>query len=115
MCRVNGNLNVSRGIGDLKYKSNRTLGPGEQIISAEPDVRKFSLTPEDRFFVLACDGVWDVMRNQEVVDYVVERLDAGEKLQDICSSLLDKCLAPDPNLTKGIGCDNMTILIVQLH
>ncbi len=39
---------------------------GLQIITAEPDVRRVAITPEDRFFLLACDGVWDVMSNQEV-------------------------------------------------
>jgi serine/threonine protein phosphatase PrpC len=63
-CRVNGNLNLSRAIGDLKYKSNEHLPAAAQIISAEPDVTETSLSPNDYFLVLACDGVWDVMSNQ---------------------------------------------------
>ena len=62
-CRVNGNLNLSRAIGDLKYKAH-DLAPKDQIITAQPDVTRVSLTPEDKFFVLACDGVWDGMSNQ---------------------------------------------------
>lgn len=61
---MNGNLNLSRAIGDLKYKLNAELPPKDQIITAEPDVRSITLTPEDRFFLLACDGIWDVMTNQ---------------------------------------------------
>lgn len=64
VARVNGNLNLSRAIGDLKYKTNERLPPEKQVITAHPDVRIFELTPEDRFFILACDGVWDVMSNQ---------------------------------------------------
>ena len=30
---------------------------------------------DDAFLVMACDGLWDVMTNQEVVDFVVSRLD----------------------------------------
>lgn len=48
VCRVNGNLNLSRAIGDLKYKTNRTLEAKDQIITAEPDVRKVALQPEVR-------------------------------------------------------------------
>lgn len=62
--RVNGNLNLSRAIGDLKYKGNTELPPKDQIITAQPDIMHVALTQEDRFFVLACDGVWDVMTNQ---------------------------------------------------
>jgi hypothetical protein len=64
VCRVNGNLNLSRAIGDLKYKANSGLPAKDQIISAEPDIRHVTLCPDDRFFLLACDGVWDVMTNQ---------------------------------------------------
>ena len=46
VCRVNGNLNLSRAIGDLRYKCNAELPAKEQIITAEPDIRKFSLTGE---------------------------------------------------------------------
>lgn len=111
MCRVNGNLNLSRAIGDLKYKANASLKAKDQIITAEPDIRVLDLMPEDQFFVLACDGVWDVMDNQQVVDFVSARLGKGKKLSEIGSELLDECLAPDPKLTRGVGCDNMTILI----
>jgi hypothetical protein len=48
VCRVNGNLNLSRAIGDLKYKTNRTLEAKDQIITAQPDVRKVALQPEVR-------------------------------------------------------------------
>lgn len=36
--RVNGNLNLSRSVGDLKYKQAHFLPPAEQMITAEPDV-----------------------------------------------------------------------------
>lgn len=117
MYRVNGNLNLSRAIGDLRYKANEKLKAKEQIITAEPDVKVLELTGEDSFFVLACDGVWDVMGNQQVVDFVAERLavDGGRPLSEICGELLDKCLAEDPKTTRGVGCDNMTIMVVDLR
>lgn len=112
--RVNGNLNLSRAIGDLKYKNNTELAAKDQIITAQPDVRKVILTPEDRFFVLACDGVWDVMTNQEVVDFVEARLEQDLAPTTIACQLLDHCLASDPREARGIGCDNMTALVVLL-
>jgi len=36
--RVNGNLNLSRSIGDMKYKQVPNIPPSEQMITAEPDI-----------------------------------------------------------------------------
>jgi len=38
-----------------------------QIITAEPDITLTELQAGDRFFILACDGVWDCLTNQEAV------------------------------------------------
>lgn len=115
VCRVNGNLNLSRAIGDLKYKCNTELPPKDQIITAQPEIRKIALTPEDRFFILACDGVWDVMSNQDAVDFVGARMDQGMTPSQVSSALLDACLANDPKEARGVGCDNMTCVVVQLN
>lgn len=113
--RVNGNLNLSRAIGDLKYKTNSGLPANEQIITAEPDVKHVVLTGNDPFFLLACDGVWDVMTNQQACDFVSQRLQQDRDLKTISSELLDTCLASNPSETQGVGCDNMTAIIVKLR
>ena len=111
--RVNGNLNLSRAIGDLKYKQNGALPASAQIITAEPDVIVQPLVPEDEFMVLACDGVWDVMSNEEVCDFVRQRVSAGgSTLAAIAEEVLDNCVAEDPKKTGGIGGDNMTCVVV---
>jgi len=115
VCRVNGNLNLSRAIGDLKYKANSDLHPAQQIITAHPDVMCETIKPEDEFLLLACDGVWDVMSNQEGIDFVRQRLKADKPLSEVTAELVDTCMASDPKETRGIGCDNMTALIVQLN
>ena len=115
VCRVNGNLNLSRAIGDLKYKANTELPPKDQIITAQPDIKKVTLTSEDKFFVLACDGVWDVMSNQDVVDFIGARLGQGMTPTQASCALLDACLANDPKEARGVGCDNMTAVVVLLE
>ncbi|KAG9275083.1 protein phosphatase 1G [Astyanax mexicanus] len=113
--RVNGGLNLSRAIGDHFYKRNKALPPEEQMISALPDVKVLTLNEEHEFMVVACDGIWNVMSSQEVVDFVNERLktDGSENraLSSIIEELLDHCLAPDTS-GDGTGCDNMTCMIV---
>lgn len=39
--RVNGNLNLSRSIGDLKYKQVPNITPAQQMITAEPDIKQY--------------------------------------------------------------------------
>ena len=68
--RINGNLNLSRSLGDMKYKQNLEKSPAEQILTANPDITVHELTPEDEFMIVACDGVWDVFTDQEAVDLI---------------------------------------------
>ncbi|KAH0747942.1 hypothetical protein KY290_027174 [Solanum tuberosum] len=57
--RIQGSLAVSRGIGDRYLK---------QWVIAEPETTVVELNPELEFLVLASDGLWDKVSNQEVVD-----------------------------------------------
>lgn len=72
--RVDGNLNLSRALGDLKYKTNKDLKPEEWPITAFPDVKCVDLTPEDDFIIMGCDGIWETKSNEEMVEYIYDRL-----------------------------------------
>jgi protein phosphatase 1G len=109
--RVNGSLNLSRALGDLEYKQSKDLPPEAQMVTAFPEIRCEKLQPDaDEFLILACDGIWDVMTNQNAVDFVRERLLAGKTPKQICEEACDRCLAPDTNGC-GKGCDNMSIVV----
>lgn len=113
--RVNGNLNLSRSIGDLKYKQVEKKTAAEQMITAEPDVLQVLLNKElDEFFILACDGIWDCLSNQQAVDYCKSRIHEKKPI-DIGIELLNDILSTDPRTTQGIGGDNMTIMIIDLQ
>ena len=111
--RVNGNLALSRALGDFQFKKNSSLGPQAQIITANPDVTCHEIMEDDEFFVLACDGIWDCLGSQDVVDFVRYQVSKGKELTEIGGMICDHCLAPDTR-DEGIGCDNMTILIVAI-
>lgn len=67
--RVAGVLATSRALGDFPLKEPR------QLITAEPDVLTFSLTDHRaHFIILATDGLWDVMSNEEAVAFVRDHL-----------------------------------------
>lgn len=87
--RVNGGLNLSRALGDHAYKQNMVLPPQEQMISALPDVRHITIDPEkDEFMVLACDGIWNFMTSQNVVQFVRTRLSQNyENISKICEEV----------------------------
>lgn len=113
--RVNGNLNLSRALGDLFYKKDATRGPEAQIISGTPDITCTDRSDEDEFIVICCDGVWDVKSNQEVVDFVRGRLATSREprhMSRILEDLLDACISPDLSVTRGLGGDNMTAILV---
>ncbi|XP_032881854.1 protein phosphatase 1G [Amblyraja radiata] len=115
--RVNGGLNLSRAIGDHFYKRNKNLPPEEQMISALPDLKLLPLSDNHDFMVIACDGIWNVLSSQEVVDFISERINKQDEngdlrmLSSISEELLDHCLAPDTS-GDGTGCDNMTCIII---
>ena len=91
--RVNGSWAVSRALGDFDYKQAIDIGPCEQLVSPEPEITIKERDNElDEFLVLACDGVWDVMNNTEVCDFVRYQLRINSDLEAIASSIIDTCL-----------------------
>ena len=111
--RVNGSLALSRAIGDLEYKQGKSLPPQDQIVTAYPELMEQTLREGDEFLVLACDGIWDVLSSQQCVDSSRARIDADVPISKICEDLADECMAPDTK-GSGIGCDNMSVVIVLL-
>ena len=113
--RVLGNLNLSRGLGDSEYKVDKSLKPEQQIISAFPDIKIESLDQDCDFAVLACDGIWDCKTNQEVCDFFSERLkkNPNGKISKMIEELYDEILAPDVFTDTGVGCDNMSCIVIQ--
>ncbi|KAK1795944.1 hypothetical protein P4O66_009048 [Electrophorus voltai] len=104
--RVNGSLAVSRALGDFDYKCVHGKGPTEQLVSPEPEVYEIErVDAEDEFVVLACDGIWDVMTNEELCDFVRSRLEVTEDLERVCNDIVDTCLY------KGSR-DNMSVILV---
>lgn len=90
--RVNGSLAVSRALGDFEYKNVLGFGQCEQLVSPEPEV--FCVDRDlkmDQFMVLACDGIWDVMSNEEICRFVGSRLRVTNDLRTITNAVIDTC------------------------
>ena len=107
--RVDGDLAVSRGLGDFTYKSNEVLRVDQQKVIPNPEFVTYPRKKEDEFMILACDGIWDVANNEECGSFVQSLLDQGESdLGLICEEAIDTCL--DKNSR-----DNMTISMVTFE
>ena len=101
--RIN-DLSVSRAFGDNESKT---------YVTHIPDCFKYKLTQKDKFIVLACDGLWDVMSDQEVVDFIVDRhynMDTGQKIDRNIN--VSKQLA-EHAIQLGSS-DNITALVIFL-
>lgn len=69
--RVNGMLAMTRALGDHILKM--PVLPND-VVSNIPDITSTDLSGQDNFVILACDGLWDIMNDQQAVELVVESL-----------------------------------------
>ena len=100
MRRILGMLATSRAIGDFAYKQNRNMPPSQQMVTCVPDIRVENITDDTEFLVIASDGVWDGMRNNNVVQFVRQELRPGEEnLRETCEKLVGHCLHSNDNAT----------------
>lgn len=67
-------------------------GPCEQLVSPEPEIYVERRQSDDEFLVLACDGVWDVMTNEDLCAFVRSRLLLSDDLESIANHVVDTCL-----------------------
>ena len=94
--RVNGNLSVSRAIGDAADK---------KFVIGEPDIESCDLDGTEDYLVLACDGVWDVLSGEELHQCVCKHLSSGGSKQAVTKAIVG--FARDEGSS-----DNMTAIVV---
>ena len=108
---------------------------GGDVVTAVPDVVQRRVSHRDEFIVLGCDGLFDVMTPQDVVDFVRPRLarlrasrsgDGGDEgsagaggapggdcsavgINEIAKQLVDQAIDVLGSM------DNVSVIIVELH
>jgi len=105
-CRVDGQLALSRAIGDWNYKDNPNLEPKDQKVIPVPDITSF-VAKEGDTLLICCDGLFEQMSNEEVGGYVYKQLEETKYADpaDVLKGLLDL------SLERGSK-DNMSALAV---
>ncbi|CAA0174223.1 unnamed protein product [Arabidopsis thaliana] len=99
--RIQGSLAVSRGIGDAHLK---------QWIISEPEINILRINPQHEFLILASDGLWDKVSNQEAVDIArpfCKGTDQKRKPLLACKKLVDL------SVSRG-SLDDISVMLIPL-
>ncbi|KAK4535324.1 hypothetical protein CDCA_CDCA04G1349 [Cyanidium caldarium] len=69
---VNGYISLTRALGDMDLKAHASrlfphLNITGNLLIADPDVVVRPISPHDEFLIVACDGLWCRLSNQEAV------------------------------------------------
>uniref|UniRef100_K3WYZ1 protein-serine/threonine phosphatase n=1 Tax=Globisporangium ultimum (strain ATCC 200006 / CBS 805.95 / DAOM BR144) TaxID=431595 RepID=K3WYZ1_GLOUD len=95
--RVGGVVAVTRALGQADEKP---------FISSAPHIESVEVVSDDSFLVLVSDGVTDVFSDEQVTQFIAERLAAGDNSTTICQQLLAQ--AKDQG-----SMDNMTAIVIR--
>ena len=93
--RLGGILAVSRGLGDFDLKSKG--------LSCEPHIVKKLIDHNSNYCVLASDGVWDVLKLDEVAKII-----QNNKIEDMAKNIVEAAL------DKGSE-DNISCIVIELN
>lgn len=92
--RVNGMLAVTRSLGDKFF---------DGLVVGNPFTTSVEITPEDEFLILACDGLWDVIDDQEACEIIRDIKDPNEAAKTLVRYALENGTT-----------DNVTAMVVHL-
>jgi len=90
--RVDGDLSVSRALGDAQFKDNKAIPLADQRVSPLPDITHYTAKKGD-WLLLACDGIFERLTTAEVAAFITSSLkkdnDPLITTRDLCTYSLD--------------------------
>lgn len=92
--RVNGMLAVTRSLGDKFFDS---------LVVGSPFTTSVEITSEDKFLILACDGLWDVIDDQDACELIKDITEPNEAAKVLVRYALENGTT-----------DNVTVMVVFL-
>ena len=109
-------LAVMRTVGDIKAKKKEFGGIPGTIINI-PEVYIFDINSSDDFIVMGCDGIFDDLSNQEIVNaaWTVFKNRATEKNYDIHELSLEACDLVIKSALEKQTTDNLSCIIIGLE
>ena len=113
-----GRLSVSRTFGDVEAK-NEKLGGMKNVVVALPDITEIELDEDFNFMVLGCDGIFDVLSNEEILECVKIVLKEKEindlnnvNISELCGYITDMIIKS--SLAKD-SYDNVSCIVVAIN
>ena len=109
-------LSVSRTIGDPKAKLKNLGGFNNQIIF-NPEIFTFDNSNSCDFIILGCDGIFDNLKNNEIIDcawFIIQNTDKDRK-NDINLVTLDICNMVIKNAMDKMSGDNLSVIVIGLE
>lgn len=124
--RVMGELAVSRAFGDSEFKKGiasmiedgldlqsrdhpNNTNWDQPLIVAEPEIKITTITPNDQFLLLACDGLFDVFTPEDAIRFVKQHLEEHRDPQKCCQSLTFEAIR------KRNSRDNVSVILLILN
>ncbi|KAE8675861.1 putative protein phosphatase 2C 27 [Hibiscus syriacus] len=105
---LNGQLGVTRALGDWHLEGMKEVGERIGPLIAEPELKMITLTKEDEFLIIGSDGIWDVFTTQNAVDFTRRRLQQHNDVKLCCKEIVEEAL-------KRGATDNLTVVLVAFH
>ena len=114
-----GRLSVSRTFGDIEAKSEK-FGGMQNVVVALPDITEIELNDEYNFIVIGCDGIFDVLSNEELLDCLkivlkekkIDEFINNDDIHEICGDfaamIIKSALAKD-------SFDNVSCIVIALN
>lgn len=106
------------GQGSTKGDDNNGSGGGdgfdndknwdEPLIIADPEIKVTTISDEDQFLLLACDGLFDVFTNDDLVQFVRRDMEEHGDAQRCCQHLTHEAIK------KRNSRDNVSVILVIL-
>lgn len=96
-------LAISRAFGDYYIKDFGLI--------SEPELTSRSITHRDQFAILATDGVWDVMSNEEAVEIVSS---TGER-EEAAKRLVESAICAWKRKRRGVPMDDISAICLFFH
>jgi serine/threonine protein phosphatase PrpC len=108
--RVDGDLAMSRAIGDHAYKNVPHLNPLEQKVVPTPDCTEIVLAATD-IVLVCCDGLVEKLSNAQVASFIVDQLSSQRAAGGAVDPALIMAALLDFSLVKGSK-DNMSAALL---